>query len=91
MNKADYPGSVKRGGVYIYFKESLSIRFLDFPSNLGECLLCELSHKNKICFRPSQSREEYEKCLSNFQNLIKTISNQKDAISIMMGEFNPRS
>ena len=45
--RADYPGNVKRGGGYIYFKESLSIRFLDVLSNLDEWLLCELSYKNK--------------------------------------------
>ena len=94
--RADYPGNVKRGGVCIYFKESLSIRFLDVPSNLNECLLCELSYKNKKCFiatlyrSPSQSREEFEKFLSTFEVLIKTISNQKDAISIIMGDFNAR-
>ena len=81
--RADYPGNVKRGGVCIYFKESLSIRFLDVPSNLNECLLCELSYKNKKCFiatlyrSPSQSREEFEKFLDNFEVLIKSISNQK--------------
>ena len=51
---ADYPGYVKRGGVCIYFKESLSIRFLDVPSNLDECLLCELSYNNKKCFISQQ-------------------------------------
>ena len=71
--RADYPGNVKRGGACIYFKESLSIRFLDVPSNLDECLLCELSYKNKKCFiatlyrSPSQSRERFEKFLSNFE------------------------
>ena len=95
--RADYPGNVKRGGVCIYFKESLSIRFLVVPSNLDEWLLCELSYKNKRCFiatlyhSPSQSREEFEKFLSNFEILIKTISNQKDAISVIMGDFNARS
>ena len=65
MVRADYPRNVKRGGVCIYFKESLSIRFLDVPSNLNECLLCELSYSNKKCFiatlyrLPSQSREEF--------------------------------
>ena len=77
----DYPGNVKRGGVYIYFKDSLSICFLDVPSNLDECLLCELSYKNKKCFITtlyrsfSQSKEEFEKFLSNFEVLIKAILN----------------
>ena len=47
---SQYAGNVKRGGVCIYFKDSLSIRFLDVPSNLDECLLCELSYKNKKYF-----------------------------------------
>ena len=82
LARSDYPGNVKTGGVCIYFKESLSIHFLDVPSNLDECLLCELSYKNKKCFiatlyhSPSQSREEFEKFLSNFEVLIKAISNQ---------------
>ena len=89
-----YSGNVERGGVCIYFKESLSIRFLDVPSNLNECLLCELSYKNKKCFiatlyrSPAQSRKEFEKFLSNFEILIKTIFNQKMVISIIMGDFN---
>ena len=73
----DYRRNVKRGGICIYFKEPLSIRFLDVPSNLDECLLCELSCKNKKCFiatlyhSHSQSREEFEKFLSNFEFLRK--------------------
>ena len=79
--RGDYPGNVKRWGQCIYYKESLSIRFLDVPSNLDECLLCELSYKNKKCFiatfyhSPSQSREEFENFLSNFEVLIKATSN----------------
>ena len=40
---------------------------------------------------PSQTREEFENVLSNFEVLIKTISYQKDVISIIMGDFNARS
>ena len=88
---------ITQGGVCIYFKESLFVCFLDVPSNLDECLLCELSSKNKNCFIAtlycllSQSREEFEKFLSNFEILMKVISNQKDTISIIMGDFNARS
>ena len=37
------------------------------------------------------TREEFEKFLGNFVVLIKSISNRKDAISIIMGDFNARS
>ena len=97
MVRANYPENVKRGGVCIYFKEYFSILFLDVPSNLDECLLCELSYKNKKCFiatlyrSPSQSREDFEKFHSNFEVLVKTISNQKDGISKTIDDFNARS
>ena len=64
--RADYPRNVKRGGVYIYFKGSLSIRFLDVPSNLDKCLFCELSYKNTLYRSPSQSRED----LKNFSAIL---------------------
>ena len=73
MVRADCPGNIKRRGICIYFKESLSIRFLDVPSNLDECLLCELSYKNKKYFiaalycSPSQSREK----LKNFLEILR--------------------
>ena len=43
MVRADYAGNGKRGAEYIYFREPLSICFLDIPSNLDKCLLCELT------------------------------------------------
>ena len=65
--RTDYPGNAKTVGICIYFKESLFIRFLDVPSDLDECLLCELSYKDLKCFiatlyrSPSQSRKDFEK------------------------------
>ena len=103
MVRADYPGNVKRGAVCIYFREPLSKCFLDVPSNLEKCLLCELTkkankcYKNKRCFIAtlycplSQSREEFETFHSNFEVLMKAIYNQKDTISIIMGNFNAQS
>ena len=62
---------------------------------VGRCP-CE-ENKNKKCFiatlycSPNQSKEEFEKFLSNFDVLTKAISNQKDVISAIMGNFNARS
>ena len=39
--RADNPSDLKRGGVCIYFKESLPIKVLNI-TNLHECLVCEL-------------------------------------------------
>ena len=92
--RAEYPGNIKGGGVCIYFKEPLSIRFLDVPSNLEEFFLCELSCKNNKCFiatlyrSPSQSIERFEKFFSNFEVLK---DDQKDAFSVIMGDVNAPS
>ena len=48
--RADHSRNLKEGEYAFYFKQSLSIRFLGFPSNLDKCLLYELSYKNKKCF-----------------------------------------
>ena len=68
--RADYPGYVKRGGVCIYFKEFLSIRFLDVPSNLDECLLCELNYKNKKLLYIAHPANQ-EKSLKNFSAILR--------------------
>ena len=39
--RADNPSDLKRGGVSIYFKESLPIKVLNI-TNLHECLVCGL-------------------------------------------------
>ena len=40
MVRAENPNDLNRGGVYIYFKESLPIKALNI-TNLHECLVCE--------------------------------------------------
>ena len=44
--RADYPGNLKRGGVCVYFKESLPVSCLCNPY-LKECLILEASINNK--------------------------------------------
>ena len=44
--RADHPNNIKRGGVYIYYKESLPARFINLPY-LKEALLLEMTCNNK--------------------------------------------
>ena len=48
--RSDHPSNTKRGGVCIYYKESLVVRLVDITS-LPECLVCEVTIQNKkrIC------------------------------------------
>ena len=62
---ADHPNNVKRGGVCIYYNESLPVRAINL-SYLQETLLLGLNDQNKnimassICRSPSQKKEEFE-------------------------------
>ena len=44
--RSDHPSNIKRGGVCIYFKESLAVRIVSITS-LTECLVCEVQYKTK--------------------------------------------
>ena len=44
--RADHPNNVKRGGVCIYYKESLPVRVINLPY-LQEALLLELNNQNQ--------------------------------------------
>ena len=44
--RADHPGNIKRGGVCIYYKESLPVRVISLPY-FKEALPLEMSYNNK--------------------------------------------
>ena len=43
---ADRPGNVRKGGVGIYYKESIAVQIINI-NFLSECLLCEVTVNNK--------------------------------------------
>ena len=54
---SDHPSNTKRGGVCIYYNESLAVRILNTTS-LFECLVCEITTQNKkryVNFVPLQN------------------------------------
>ena len=94
--RADHPDNIKRGGVCIYYKESLPIRVLSLPY-LKEALLLEMIDNNKkiivsVIYRsPSQNNREFNSFLSSFEQLLSEISKRKPTVSIITGDFNARS
>ena len=62
----DHPNNIKRGGICMYFKESLPLIIRSDLSNMKECLVTEINVNNERCFftclyrSPSQSHEELE-------------------------------
>ena len=54
---SDHPSNTKRGGVCIYYNESLAVRVVNTTSLL-ECLVCEVTTQNKkryVTFVPLQN------------------------------------
>ena len=94
--RVDHPSNQKRGGICIYHKDFLPIKVNNI-SCLKECLNFSLSVYGKQCnitliYRsPSQSSEEFDTFLSNFEFLLDHIANRNPFVSIIIGNFNARS
>ena len=86
---------VKRGEVYVYYKQSLPVRVINVPY-LQEALLLELNDQNKkiiisSLYRcSSQNSEEFESFLTNFEHLLSDIEARKSSVSVILGDFNAR-
>jgi len=94
--RADNPLDVKRGGVCIFYKETLPIKIINITP-MTECLVLEISCANKKCViaslyrSPSQDYDEFEQFLQNLDLLINnTIININPDCFIMLGDFNAK-
>ena len=76
---ADHPNDTKRGGVCIYYKESLPVRTINL-SYFEEALLLEITYHNK-------------KIIVSviLEKLVSDINNSEPALSIITGDFNAKS
>ena len=48
--KSNHPSDLKKGGVYIYYKEYIPLILQDDINTLGNCLLTEIHSQNKKYF-----------------------------------------
>ena len=94
--RADHPSNKKRGGVCIYYKESLSVQALNL-ANLNKCIICKVSIQNckgyiGVNYRsPTQSTAEFEVLLSNFEDNLNTTASSSSLFTIILGDINARS
>ena len=84
--RADHLSNTKRGGVCIYFKESLPLRLYNV-SYLNECICFEIMISNKLCnfislYRlPSQSSDEFENSFYNLDLTLEALSQKNPFLS----------
>ena len=67
--RAYHPVHIKRGGVCLYFKKSLTLRKIEL-SHINECLLCEVNVKGQVGIivtyhSSSQTSSQFDYFLSN--------------------------
>ena len=93
MSRADHPFGNWRGGVCIYYKESLSVKILNI-NYLQECICFDLEIGSKRCtivsiYRsPSQSADEFESFLNKLNLTMESVTQNNPFVTVAIGDFN---
>ena len=80
----------------VYIKDSLAAKLCNI-SRLGECVIIELTINNKKGYvmslyrSPSQTHEEFEQFLENFDHTLNHINSLNPSFVIILGDFNAKS
>ena len=94
--RANHLDHVKRGGVYLYYRKNITLQLVDTPY-IEQCILCETNIQNAtgsvaaIYRSPSQSSNEFEEFLVNFDKLLNQVNMLKSSFTVILGDFNARS
>ena len=94
--RADHPSNTKKGGVCIYFKNSLPLKVLDIQL-LQECINFEIKIADKTCnfislYRsPSQSKDEFESFADNLELNLDSIALRNPYLIVVLGDFNAQT
>ena len=90
------PSDSKKGDMGICYKEFLAVRPVEVK-NLNECLIFEVSIKNKRGYvvslyrSPSQTQDEFDIFLINLEQSIGDIIVKNPLFVLITGDFNVRS
>ena len=91
--RTDHLDNTKRGGVCIYYKESLPVRVINLPY-FKEALVLDMSFNIQkvivsVIYRSlGQNSNQFELFLSNLENFLSDINNRKSSLSVVTGDFN---
>ena len=93
--QADHPSNRKRGGVCVYYRNSLPLKILDIFC-LQECIVFELKIGKKIfkivsLYRsPNQSQAKFETFTNNLELILDKIFETNPFSIIALGDFNTK-
>ena len=94
--RADHPSNAKKGGVCIYFKNSLHLKVIDIQL-LQECINFEKTIADRICnfislYRsPSQSKDEIESFADNLELNLDSVVHRNPYLIVVLGDFNAQT
>ena len=92
---ADHPSDNRRGGVCVYYKNTLPLKLVNI-NYLQECLNFEVKIVNKLCnfislYRsPSQSQDNFETFIDNLELNIDEIAARNPFLIVILGDFNAK-
>ena len=96
LYRADHPSDTKRGGVCIYYRNSLPLKILGIQY-LHECINFEIIIGGKLCrfvslYRSrSQSQDNFESFANNFELNIDTATANNTFLTAVLGYSNAKS
>ena len=94
--RADNPNNTKRGGVGIYYFNSLPLKVLDIKY-LNECINSEINICGKmynfLCLyrSPSQTRDTFEIFADNLELTLDTLTYHNPFLIVAIGDFNAKT
>ena len=94
--RSDHPLNSKRGGVCIYYKNYLHLRFFSV-SYLSECIDLKIMIRNKICnfitlYRSlSQNQDDFQAFIDNLEMNLETLAQRNPFLMVVLGDFNAKS
>ena len=95
-HRVDDPDNVKKGGVCVYFKETLAVHLLQ--TKLDQCIVSEVTFRNKNKGRvislyrsPSQTPDQFDNFLQLFEELLQDIFKLKSSFVLITGDVNCRN
>ena len=92
----DHPLNIKRGGVCIYYKISLSLKIKNIQY-LQECINFEIKIKDKLCnfitlYRsPNQCQDDFESFINNIELNLDSIMTNNPFLTVILDDFNDKS
>ena len=94
--KSDHPSNTKRGGVCIYYRNSLPLKIIGIHY-LQECISFEIMIGGKLCrfvslYRsPNQSEDDFKSFANNFELNIDAVTANNPFLTVVLSDFNVKS